>query len=154
MGWSWHWHDIEVAQSCPTLCDPMDCSLPGSSIHGIFQARVLQWVAMSFSRRSSQPRDRTRVSISSLHKMCYALSLSHVWLCDLVDWSPSGSSVLGDSPGKNTGMDCHAPPPPPGDLPNPEIESRSPTLQVDSLPTETSEKPKWGFGIAYFLGIS
>ena len=43
----------EVAQSCPTLCDPMDCSLPGSSIHGIFQARVLEWVAISFSRRSS-----------------------------------------------------------------------------------------------------
>ena len=43
----------EVAQSCPTLCDPMDCSLPGSSVHGIFQARVLQWVAISFSRGSS-----------------------------------------------------------------------------------------------------
>ena len=52
----------EVAQSCPTLCDPMDCSLPGSSIRGILQARVLEWVAVSFSRRSSQPRDRTRVS--------------------------------------------------------------------------------------------
>ena len=37
----------EVAQLCPTLCDPMDCSLPGSSIHGIFQARVLEWVAIS-----------------------------------------------------------------------------------------------------------
>ena len=36
-------------QSCPTLCDPMDCSLPGSSIHGIFQARVLEWVAIAFS---------------------------------------------------------------------------------------------------------
>ena len=52
----------EVAQSCPTLCDPMDCSLPGSSVHGIFQARVLEWVAISFSKRSSQPRDGTRVS--------------------------------------------------------------------------------------------
>ena len=47
----------EVAQSCPTLCDHMDCSLPGSSIHGIFQPRILEWVAISFSRRSSQPRD-------------------------------------------------------------------------------------------------
>ena len=44
--------ESEVAQSCPTLCDPMDCSLPGSSVHGIFQARVLEWVAISFSRRS------------------------------------------------------------------------------------------------------
>ena len=43
-------NESEVAQ-CPTLCDPMDCSLPGSSIHGIFQARVPEWVAMSFSRR-------------------------------------------------------------------------------------------------------
>ena len=53
----------EVAQSCPTLCDPMDCSLPGSSVHGIFQARILEWVAISFSRGSSQPRDQTRVSL-------------------------------------------------------------------------------------------
>ena len=51
----------QVAQSCPTLCDPMDCSLPGSSVHGIFQARILEWVAISFSRGSSWPRDRTRV---------------------------------------------------------------------------------------------
>ena len=41
--------ESEVAQSCPALCDPMDCSLPGSSLHGILQARVLEWVAISFS---------------------------------------------------------------------------------------------------------
>ena len=64
----WMWEldhnesESEVAQSCPTLCDPMDCSLPGSSIHGIFQARVLEWVAISFSRGSSQPRDQIWVS--------------------------------------------------------------------------------------------
>ena len=52
----------EVAQSRPTLCDPMDCSLPGSSVHRIFQAIVLEWIATFFSRGSSQPRDRTRVS--------------------------------------------------------------------------------------------
>ena len=52
----------EVAQSCPILCDPMDCSLPGSSIHGILWARIREWVAISISRRSSQPRDWTRVS--------------------------------------------------------------------------------------------
>ena len=45
-----------VAQSYPTLCEPMDCSPPGSSAHGIFQARILEWVAISFSRGSSQPR--------------------------------------------------------------------------------------------------
>ena len=54
--------ESEVAQSCPTLCDPMDCSLSGSSVHGIFQARVLEWIAISFSRGSSQVRDRTQVS--------------------------------------------------------------------------------------------
>ena len=54
--------DGEVAQSCPTLCDSVDCSLPGSSVHGILQARILEWVAISFSRGSSQPRDRTQVS--------------------------------------------------------------------------------------------
>ena len=41
--------ESEVTQSCPTLCDPMDCSLPGSSVHGIFQARVLEWGAIAFS---------------------------------------------------------------------------------------------------------
>ena len=54
--------ESEVAQSCPTLWDPMNYSLPGSSIHGIFQARVLEWVVISFSRGSSRPRDRTQVS--------------------------------------------------------------------------------------------
>ena len=60
-----HWcnhKSSEVAQSCPTLCDPMDCSLPGSSVHGIPQAIVLEWIAISFSRGSSRPRDQTRVS--------------------------------------------------------------------------------------------
>ena len=52
----------EVAQSCPTLCDPVDCSPPGSSVHEILQARILEWVAISFSRGSSRPRDRTQVS--------------------------------------------------------------------------------------------
>ena len=52
----------EVAKSCPTLCNAKDCSLPGSSVHGIFQARVLEWVAISFSRGSSWPRDWTQVS--------------------------------------------------------------------------------------------
>ena len=54
--------DSEVTQSCPTLCDPMDSTQPGSSIHGIFQARILEWVAISFSRGSAQPRDQTQVS--------------------------------------------------------------------------------------------
>ena len=49
-------------QSCPALCDPMDCSPPGSSVHGISQGRIPEWVAISFSRGSPRPRDRTRTS--------------------------------------------------------------------------------------------
>ena len=49
------------AQSCPTFCDPMEYSLPGSSVHGILQARILVWIAISFSRESSWPRDWAQV---------------------------------------------------------------------------------------------
>ena len=53
---------VVLTQSCLTLCGPVDCSLLGSSIHGIFQARILEWIAISFSGGSSQPRDQTCVS--------------------------------------------------------------------------------------------
>ena len=65
----------EVAQSCPTLCDPTDCSPPGSSVRGILQARVPEWVAIPFSRVSSQPRDRTLVSC---RQILYPLSYREV----------------------------------------------------------------------------
>ena len=55
-------NESEVTQSSLTLCDPMDCSPPGYSVHRILQARILEWVAISFSRGSSQPRDQTQVS--------------------------------------------------------------------------------------------
>ena len=54
--------ESEAAQSCLTLGSPMDCSLAGSPLHGVFQARVLEWAAIAFSRTSSQPRVRSRVS--------------------------------------------------------------------------------------------
>ena len=53
---------VLVTQSCLTLCNPMDCGPPGSSVHGILQARILEWVAIPFSRGSFRPRDRTWVS--------------------------------------------------------------------------------------------
>ena len=56
---------LKSLQSCPTLCNPMDCSLPGSFVHGILQARTLEWVTMPSSRRSSWPRDQTHVSCIS-----------------------------------------------------------------------------------------
>ena len=71
------------AQSCLTLCSPMNCSPPGSSVHGNFQARILEWVAISFSRGSSQPRDRTCVSCLCLKlagRFFTATDLWSLWL--------------------------------------------------------------------------
>ena len=83
---------VRHGQLCPTLCDPMDCSLLGSSVHGIILARILEWVVISSSRGSAQPRDRTRVScVSYIGKHVYSLALS-----------PQGSpgiSEIGVSPG-------------------------------------------------------
>ena len=107
-------------QSCPTLCDPIDSSPPGFPIPGILQARMLEWVAISFSRGSSQSRDRTQVSrIADRHftvlnmsldgcSMLYLVAQSCPTLCDPMDCSPPGSSVHGDFPGKNIGVGFHA----------------------------------------------
>ena len=71
--------ESEVTQSCPTLWDPMGCSLSGSSIHGILQARVLEWIAISFSRRSSRPRNRTWV-------FCIAGRRFTIWATRKANW--------------------------------------------------------------------
>ena len=108
-----------VTQSCPTLCDPMNCSLPGSSAHGNSQARTLEWVASPFSSRSSQPGDQTQVSCiasrfftssATWEAPIKSLSVAQSCptLCDPMDCSPPGFSVYGDSPGKNTRVGCHA----------------------------------------------
>ena len=55
-------HAYSITQSCPTLCDPMNCSPPGSSVHGVSLARILEWVVISYSRGSSPPRDQTHIS--------------------------------------------------------------------------------------------
>ena len=91
--------ESEVAQSCPTLSDPMDCSLPGSSVHGIFQARVLEWVAIAFSG--------------------FRMGASHKWgncCCEVASVmsnsvrlhrrQPTRLPCPWDSPGKNTGVGC------------------------------------------------
>ena len=70
---------VLVAQSFPTLCDSMHCSLPGSSAHGILQARILEWVAIPFARGSSQPRDQTQVSCI-MHKKAKIYRI--LLLCD------------------------------------------------------------------------
>ena len=93
--------DIEVAQSCPTLCDPMDCSPPGSSIHGIFQARVLEWVAISFLRGSSQPRDGTQVSHIAGRRFTIWATREALWIREAdqrADWfQPTDCSKPGQS---------------------------------------------------------
>ena len=74
--------ESEVTQLCPTLSDPMDCSLPGSSAHGIFQARVLEWVAIAFS------------DIHAAAAVAKSLQ-SCLTLCDPIDGSPPGIPVPG-----------------------------------------------------------
>ena len=103
--------ESEVAQSCLTPCDPMDCSLSGSSVHGIFQARVLEWIAISFSRGSSQTRKQNRVSCIAgrgFYRLSHQGSPKHhaaaaaakslqscPTLCDPIHSSPPGSPVPG-----------------------------------------------------------
>ena len=60
--WIFKWKKVLVNHLCPTLCDPLDCRVPGSSVHRILQARVLEWVAISYSRGSSWPTDGSQVS--------------------------------------------------------------------------------------------
>ena len=87
--WSWLspvlflLHACMHTQSFPTLCNPMDCSLPGCSVYGIFQARILEWVANSFSRGSSWPKDWTQ--ISHIVSRCFTL-----WATREVLWSCMG----------------------------------------------------------------
>jgi len=68
----------KLLQPCPTLCDPMDCSSTGSSVHGLFQARILEWFAMPSSRGSSWPRDRTHISCL-LHWQAGFFTTSATW---------------------------------------------------------------------------
>ena len=115
-----------VTQSCLILCDPKDCSPPGSSVHGILQPRTLEWVAMPSSRDLPDP-GLEPASPKSLASRADSLPLSHggsphtrlccvlclvaqscPTLCNTMDCSPPGFSVHGDSPGKNTGVGCHA----------------------------------------------
>ena len=70
-------------QSCLTLCDPMDCSPPGSSVHGILQARILEWVVISFTRGSALPRSWTCIS-SVLHWQVGSWPLAPLYCCEYV----------------------------------------------------------------------
>ena len=104
----WNSHSIhkvkvKVVQSCPTLCNPVDCTVSGASVHGILQARILEWVAVPFSRGSSQPRDGTQVSciaggfftLWTTKKKESEVAQSCLTLCDPMDCSPPGSFIHG-----------------------------------------------------------
>ena len=93
----------EVSQSCPTLCDSVDCGPPGSSVHGILQGRILEWVTISFSRGSSRPRDWTCIGgrrfnlwlksreVTGPYSQSCDFSSTHVWIWELdhkEGWAP------------------------------------------------------------------
>ena len=98
--------ESEAVQLCPTPSDPMDCSLPGSSVHGIFQARVLEWGAIAFSRASYSTHKlggRRNLRDEKLRKgsglcrgfCCCSIAQSCPTLCDPIDGCPPGSPVPG-----------------------------------------------------------
>ena len=175
----------QLLQLCPTLCNPIDGSPPGSSVHGIFQKRILEWVAISSSRLSSQPRDQTRLSciagrffyhwaiveaccgsfhilfflficshlntVIGLWRYCYYLLLTtqHLEQCLKAKMQVAQSCPTLYNLMTIQSMEFFRPEywsgypfPSPGDLPNPGIEPRSPSLQADSLPAEPQGKPK------------
>ena len=134
-----------VAQSCLTLWDPTDCSLPGSSVHGILQARILEWVAIPFCGGYSWPRDWTQVSclagrFFTMRKWTLLL-LSPVRLF-ATPWTVARQAHLSmEFPRQEywSGL----PFPSPEYLPNPGIEPRSPALQADPLPSEPPGSLNW-----------
>ena len=76
----------KLLQSCPILCNPMNCSLPGSSVHEIFQAGILDWIDISYSKGSSRPNDETCISFTS----CFGKQI--LYLC--TTWKPSDEIEL------------------------------------------------------------
>ena len=80
-----------VTQVCLTFCDPIDCSPPGSSVHGIIQAGILEWEVIAFSRGYSWPRDETRVSLIAGRFLCH---LSHQWI-NLHKWGTFWIRITG-----------------------------------------------------------
>ena len=100
--------ESEVAQSCPTLSNPMDCSLPGSSIHGILQARVLEWGAIAFSRSSMQISANDWVSFHCVYPVFLPWK-SHEQGCLVGRYSPwgQGQRTWWVNSNKNNDIFCH-----------------------------------------------
>ena len=112
-----------VTKSCLTLCDcdSMDCSLPGSSVHGISQARILEWIVISFFRVSSKPWDGTHLSCfagrffyhwarrEAIQKPCVCVLVAQSCLIFAAPWTLKPTRLLcpWNSPCRNAGVDCH-----------------------------------------------
>ena len=129
-----------VSQLRPTLCNPMDCGPPGSSVHGILQARILEGVAISSLRGSSPSLAVFPVTASLATSKVKVKSLSHVWLF-VTSWT-----VAYQAP-PSMGFSRQEywsgwPFPSPGDLPDPGTEPESPALQAHALPSEPPGKSK------------
>ena len=118
------WMCVLAAQSCPTLCNPIDRSPPGPSIHGILQARTLEWVAISFSKRNYRKKE-SEVSCVRLFVTPWTVAYQ------------APPSMEFSRQECWTGLLF----PSAGDLPDPGIEPRSPTLQADALLSELPGKP-------------
>ena len=139
-----------VTQSCPTLCNLMDCSPPGSSVHGISQARILKWVAISFSRGSSWAKDWTWVSciagrfftvwatretpvtfpFTSIYSLPYSIVCAHSVVSNSVTPRTIACQVPLSMEFSRQEYWSELPFPTPGDLPDPGIE---PTFLASSL---------------------
>ena len=129
-----------VATSCPMLCDPMDCSPPGSSVHGILQARVLECAAISSSRGSSPPKVQTQISCIGRRFLPKGSVVSVTLVCPtLTPWTIAHQAPLSVGFSRReywSGLSF----PSPGDLPRPGIEPAcpvSPTLEGAFFTTET-----------------
>ena len=142
-----------VCVSCPTICNSMDCSPPGSSVHTSFQTRILEWVAICYSGGSSQPRNQTHVFCVS----CIGRQIPYYCATWYISNESSGILAIfkvmiqkfgGEMGEKGCRMEFYRPEywsgqpfPSPEDFPNPGIEPRSPALQADSLPAGHKESP-------------
>ena len=155
-----------VTKSHPTLCKLIDCSPPGSSVHGIPQARIQEWVVVSFSRGSSQHKSRAHVFSTAdflplnhggsptapdlwggpegevSQKVKVFISETYPTLCDPMDCGLPGSSVHGILQVRV--LEWVAMLSPPGNLPDPGVQPKSPALQADSLLTEPQGKASQG----------
>ena len=122
----------------PTHCDPMDCSPPGSSVHRIFQARILECIAISFSRGSSQPRDQ--ICISCVASGFFTSEPPGALSILSTPWTVAYQAPLSMGFSRQeywSGL----PFPSPGVLPNPGIEPGSPTWKAEALTSEPPGKP-------------